>query len=255
MSVESPPSAARPNSALPPLEPPGRAALRRAWNNSRTGLVLLGVAGALLLAVTLALSERVVEDGHVLRGVEIGDVNAAGMSEQEALAAIQQSAAALEGTPITVRAGKTDLSVDPTALGLSVDAEASVRAARRAGRSHNPVNQLAGAILRRIRPDHVPFVLNVDPGRFDAVLDSWVAQTGKGLVDGGLQFEGTKVVVIQPKTGIGIQRDEAKRQVLAALGRGESDAGSLTIGETTPAVDEADVQRAARQRARSWHRR
>ena len=127
-----------------------------------------------------------------------------------------------------------------------MDAEASVRAAREAGRSRNPVNQLTGAMLRRIRPDKVPFVINVDPGRFDAVLDSWVAQTGKGLVDGGLQFEGTKVVVIEPKSGIGIQRDEAKRQVLAALGRGESDAGSLTIGETTPAVDEDDVQRAAR---------
>jgi vancomycin resistance protein YoaR len=102
-------------------------------------------------------------------------------------------------------------------------------------------------MLRRFRPDHVAFVLNVDPGRFDAVLDSWVAQTGKGLVDGGLQFMGTKVVVVAPKSGIGIQREEAKQQVLAALGRGDSDAGSLTIGTTTPAVDEDDVQRAARQ--------
>jgi len=208
--------------------------------------VLLGVAGALLLLVVLALGERIVENGHVLRGVEVGDVNASGMSEEEALAAVQQSAARLESTPITVRAGKTDLSVDPSALGLSVDAEASVRAAREAGRSRNPINQLSGAMLRRVRPDEVPLVLNIDPGRFDAVLDSWVAQTGKGLVDGGLQFEGTKVVVIQPKSGIGIQRDEAKAQVLGALGRGESDAGSLTIGETTPAVDEQDVRRAAR---------
>lgn len=246
MRVESPPSTARPNSALPPLEPPGRAAFQRAWNDNRTGLVLLGIAGALLLVVTLALAERVVESGHVLRGVEIGDVNASGMTEEEALAAIQRSAARIESTPITVRAGKTNLSVDPTALALSVNAEASVRAARRAGRSHNPLNQLSGAMFRRVRPDQVPLVLNVDPGRFDAVLDSWVAQTGEGLVDGGLQFEGTKVVVIQPKSGIGIQRDDAKRQVLAALGRGESDAGSLRIGATTPAVDEADVQRAAR---------
>ena len=76
-------------------------------------------------------------------------------------------------------------------------------------------------MLRRMRPDQIPFAIEVDPGRFDAVLDwSRVAQTGKGLVDGGLQFEGTRVVVVPPKSGIGIQRAEAKRQVLAALGRG-----------------------------------
>ncbi|MGZ4734876.1 MAG: VanW family protein [Acidimicrobiia bacterium] len=246
MSVESPPSPARPGTPLPPLEPPGRAALARAWNNQRTGLILLAVAGALLLVVTLALSERIIENGHVLGGVEIGDVDASGMSEQEAVAAVEQSAARLESTPIKVRAGATELSVDPTALGLHVDAAASVRAARRDGRSRNPVNQLAGTVLRRFRPDSVPFVVEVDPGRFDAVLDAWVAQTGKGLVDGALQFQGTQVTEVAPKSGIGIQRARTKQQVLDALGRGDSDAGTLTIGPTTPAVDEGDVHSAAR---------
>jgi vancomycin resistance protein YoaR len=247
LSVESPPSAARPGTSLPPLEAPGRAALARAWNNQRIGLVLLGVAGVLLILVGLALTERIVEDGHVLNGVQIGDVDASGMSEEDALAAVQTTSARLESTPITVRAGGSDLSVDPTALGLQVDAEASVRAAREAGRSRNPVDQLSGAVLRRFRPDTVPLVVKVDPGRFDAVLDAWVAQTGKGLVDGSLKFEGTRVVEVPPKSGIGIQRDETKAQVLAALGAGKSNAGTLQIGPTTPAVDEDDVQAAARQ--------
>jgi vancomycin resistance protein YoaR len=220
--------------------------LARAWNSNRVGLVLLGITGALLLLVGLALTERIVEDGHVLRGVQIGDVNASGMSEHDALDAVKLTAQRLENEPIKVRAGTTDLTVDPTAIGLHVDAEASVRAAREAGRSHNPVDQLAGTILRRLRPDTVPLVVDVDPGRFDAVLDGWVARTGKGLVDGGLRFEGTRVVEIAPKSGIGIQRDQAKRQVLDALASGSSDAGELTIGPTTPAVDAQDVLVAAR---------
>jgi vancomycin resistance protein YoaR len=220
--------------------------LARAWNNNRAPVILLGVAGALLLVVVLALSERIVENGHVLRGIEIGNIDASGMSEKDALAAVQHSAAQLESTPITVRAGKTNLSVDPTALDLHVDAVASVRAARRAGRSHNPIDQLAGTMLRRVRPDHIPFVIDVDPGRLDAVLDAWVAQTGKGLVDGGLRFEGTRVIEIAPKSGIGIQRSQARSQVLAALSRGTSDAGTLPIGPTTPAAGASDVQKAER---------
>jgi vancomycin resistance protein YoaR len=246
LSVDSPPSAARPGSSLPPLEAPGRAALKRAWNNQRLILIVLAVGGVLLIIVAVALTERVTDSGHVLRGVEIGDINVSGMSEQEALAAIQQRATQLDSTPIKVRAGATELAVDPTALNLHVDAAASVRAAREAGRSHNPINQLTGTVLRRFRSDHIPFAVDVDPGRFDAVLDAWVAQTGKGLVDGGLQFQGTQVIKIAPKSGIGIQRSQAKQQVLDALGRGESDAGKLTIGPTTPAVDAKDVDRAAR---------
>lgn len=207
--------------------------------------MLLGVAVVLLVLVGLTLTERVTENGHVLPGVRVGDVDVGGMTEEEALVAIQQSAARIESTPIHVRAGKTDLSVDPTALGLKIDAAASVRQARLAGRDRNPLDQIGGMLARRFRADQVPLVVDVDHGRFDAVLDSWVAQTGKGLVDGGLRFEGTKVLVVKPKSGVGVRRDEAKAAVLTALGEGKSNAGELTIGATTPAVDEADVQRAA----------
>ncbi len=246
MSVESPPSATRSGPALPPLEPPGRAAFTRAWNNSRFGIVLLCISGAVFLLVGLALMERVSGQDHVLSGVEVGDVDVSGMSEQEALTAVQARATQLETTPIQVKAGKTPLAVDPTVLKLHVNAEASVRAAREAGRSHNPISQITGTIMRRMRPDKVPFVIDVDPGRFDAVLDAWVAQTGKGLVDGGLKFEGTKVIAIAPKSGIGIRRDETRNQVLHALGDGQSNAGDLTIGQTTPAIDAAELRHAER---------
>ena len=79
-------------------------------------LIVLVIGGAILLVVAVALTERITESGHVLRGVEIGDINVSRMSEQEALAAIEQRAAQLDSTPIKVRAGDTELEVDPTAL-------------------------------------------------------------------------------------------------------------------------------------------
>ncbi len=221
--------------------------MARAWSTQRTGLVVLGVMGVLFVLVGLSLIERIVEHSDVLPGVRVGSVDASGMSEPEALAAIRRSAARLESTPIRVKAGSTELTVDPSAIGLHVNERASVRAARRAGRSHNPLDQLSGTVLRRFRQDHVPFVLRIDEDRLDAVLDSWVSRTGKGLEDGGLRFVGTQVVEIPPKSGTGIRRAQARRQLLAALGRGESDAGTLSIGPTAPAVDQVDVQRVARQ--------
>ena len=160
------------------------------------------------------------------------------MSEQQAFARDPAARDAARRRPIHVRAGATELAVDPTALNLHVDAAASVRAAREAGRSRNPVNQLTGTVLRRFRSDHIPFVVDVDPGRFDAVLDAWVAQTGKGLVDGGLPLRRHPGDRDPPEVR---HRDPAGRgegiRSSTRCGQGESDAGSLTIGPTTPAVD------------------
>lgn len=250
MTVENPPSPAPPRAATPPLAAPGRAALGRAWTEQRTGLVLLAVATTLLVLVLATLTERALHQGDVLRGVSAGGVDLSGMSEREALAALQRSSQRLLTRPITLRAGSRALSVDPSALGLTVDERATVRAAREDGRNHNPVDQLVGTVARRLRNDQVSMVLHFDRDRFDGVLDGWVAQTGRGLVDGGLRFEGTNVVVIPPKAGIGIDRGEARAAVIGALRRGESDAGTLAIGRTTPAIDTADVHAAARRARR-----
>ena len=148
------------------------------------------------------------------------------MSERDALAAVRRARASLERKPITVRAGKTDLSVDPTTIGLDVDAAATVRNARIAGRSHNPIDQVAGAVLRRFRDDEVPFVLKVDHVRFDALLDAWVAQTGKGLVDGGLRFEG-----LERRR----DRAEVRHRHPARRGQGPGDGRARAPGRATRA--------------------
>jgi vancomycin resistance protein YoaR len=230
---------------LPPLQPPGRAALARAWEDQRIALVALGVLGVLAILVFATLGERVVHRDRVLPGVEAGGVDLGGMTEPEALAALQRTSHDLRSRPVTLTVGGQTLSVDPTAMGLEVDARATVRAAREAGRGDNPADQILGAALRRMRPDEVPLVVSFDEGRFAGVLDGWVAATGKGLVDGGLRFEGTQVVEIAPKAGTGIQRESTRARIVAALESGRSDAGTVAIGPTTPAVDQADVSRAA----------
>ncbi|MGZ4676121.1 MAG: VanW family protein [Acidimicrobiia bacterium] len=235
---------------LAPLEPPGRAAFRRAWNEQRVALVVMMALSAVLVLVLIAIGERIAHRDQVLPGVEVGGVDVGGLDEHQALAAIKAIGARQAQTPLHVAAGEHVLSLDPRTIGYRVDAAATVRAARRDGRDANPANALPGVVLRSLRHDEVPLVVHYDPDALATALDGWVGATGKGLVDGGLRFDGTQVAEIAPRAGIGIDRDEAERRVLAALRGGSADLGVLSIGRTRPAIDHAEVIAAARQARR-----
>ncbi len=230
---------------LEPLDPPGRAALARFWRDQRIGLVLLLVAVGALVVVVAALGERIAYRGDVLPGVRVAGVDLGRQSEREALTAIQRLGQRLTHRTLHAHAGQHDLSLDPVAIGYHVDAAATVRAARREGRSASPLDTLTGVLARALRPDEIPVVYRWDRARLAAVLDTWVGETGRGLVDGGLRFDGAEVAEIRPRRGIGINRDDAEDRILQALGNGTSNLGELTIGPTTPAVEMADVRRVA----------
>ncbi len=209
-------------------------------------MVALAIAIAVLLVVLVAIGERVVHRDQVLPGVKVAGVNLGGSTEPTALLTVTALGDRLRRQTIHARAGEHDLSFDPAVIGYEVNAAATMRAARRAGRSANPLNALSGTLLRTLRPDRIGLVVRYDSTKLGALIDGWVGATGKGLIDGGIRVEGTQVAEIRPRAGIGIDRDDAERRIIAALGTGSSDVGTLRIGPTTPAIDIADVRRAAR---------
>src|SRR6478735_4504369 len=220
--VPTAPSRARP-ADLTPLEPPGREAFARAWRDQRIALVALVVLTAAFALVLVALGERVAHREQVLPGVRVAGVDLGGQTEPEALHHIQ------------------DLAVDPKTIDYRVDSAATVRAARQDGRSSNPLSTLLGVPLRAMRPDDVQLVVHYDPDRLASVIDQWVGATGNGLVDGGLRFDGAQVAEVSPRAGVGIDRDDAERRILAALRSGRVDLGTFRIGPTQPAIDSREV--------------
>jgi hypothetical protein len=126
---------------------------------------------------------------------------------------MEVAAARIEKTTVRAKGEGLDLAFEPADIGYDVDARATVRAARRAGRSGNPVAQVTGTVLRRFRPDDVDLVATWDETRLDAVLDAWGEQLAAGLENGGLQFQGAEVIVVEPKSGFGLKRVEAERRV------------------------------------------
>jgi vancomycin resistance protein YoaR len=214
---------------------------------TRAATVALGVVLAL---VTTAVVERLAFRGDVLPGVDVAQASLASDGERDALAELERTARRVEARTVRARGGAVELSLQPADIGFEVDAAATVRAARRAGRAGGPVAQLTGTVLRRFRPDDVGLVVTWDEARLDAVLDRWEGELAHGLRNGALEFQGAEVVVVEPRSGFGLKRREAKRRIEAALRAGAGKVIELPVGHSDPTIDRKAVERAA-ARARS----
>jgi vancomycin resistance protein YoaR len=209
-------------------------------------MVALGVAVVLLLLGAGWAVEQVAYSGEVLPGVKIEGARIEGKSERDAADEIARLATGLESTPLQTRAGDHTFTLEPAAVGLHIDAEKTARDAVRSGRDGNLLARVSGTAMRRLRADEVPLIVSYDDGRLDDVLALWSAQVDEGIVEGALEFDGTSVVVVEPRGGTGIQRDEAKARIVDALSQtARPQQIELPVGEVRPKVDRAQVDAAA----------
>ena len=109
--------------------------------------------GALLALVVIALGERLAHRDRVLPGR--GGRRGRPRRQDRARGAARDRGPRRRdsrSTPIHAHAGTHDLVLDPKTIGYRVDAAATVRAARRDGRSANPLDTLLGVPLRAAPP-------------------------------------------------------------------------------------------------------
>lgn len=192
-----------------------------------------------------AVAERVWFSGDVMPGVRVDGVDVAGLDEEAAYREISALAAELERAPLVVSIDGVRHTADPTLVGVDVDEGATLRAARMAARSRNPVEQTAGAVLRRFRDDDVALRVEYSRAGVEGLLDGWQAATLDGMTEGDLRFEGTTVVVIEPQAGRGIQREGAKALIDSQLRGADRSPITLPTGTVAPAVSRSEVERAA----------
>jgi vancomycin resistance protein YoaR len=212
------------------------------------GYVGIGVLAVVLVLVLGTLAERVADRGSVYGGVALPHTQVAGRSTDEARAAIRATATRLAHAPIHARAGRGPnaiaLTVDPTVIGYSVDVDATLHAARTAGRSRNPLNQVGGFLLRRVRDDDLPLVTTWDPRKVDAVAAAWSQQASTGVANGGIHIDGTAVTAAAPTAGRGITETAVRAAIVGELRDGDRSTITLPIGPVKPEVGRAALQRA-----------
>lgn len=206
----------------------------------------VAVLGVLVLAVVgLVLGDRLAARGKIAHNVEIAGVHVGGTSDAVASRRIAPLVARLRTGPISVVVRGARLSIDPSAIGLSVDERATVRAARRVGHDGGFGSQLVDTLARRVRPERLPLVVHVDDQRLAGVLDGWSVQAAGGLEPGALVFHGADVAVSPPKAGHGLRRAGARAALLGALGDGRVRDVELPVGRVEPPTTRAELERAA----------
>jgi len=212
-----------------------RAALPAGWPRAArlAALILGGVFAITLFAV---IAERLWYRGRVLPTVRVASVVVGGQSQAQARATIMKAAATVEQAPITSTVDGQTLTMDPASIDTRVDIDATLRAARRAGRSTNPLNAVVGMLLRQTRPDTVALAVTYDKQKLNGAASGWADQASSGRANAEVRIVGTTVTVIPPKTGTGISVKEAEAKLAIAVPSTTARAITLKTGKAEPDI-------------------
>jgi vancomycin resistance protein YoaR len=212
----------------------------------RTLLVFAAVVSAIVVILLFAaVAERFAYSDKVLPNVRVDGMNLTGKTEAQTTRELERVAARLDRQPVEARAASTRLVASPSNINFRVDAAATARALRNAGRTHNPFAAVADTVLRRFRPDRVTLVVHYDHAGLEGLLDGWSHEIDHGLVEGDVRVAGTDVREIAPRAGTGIVRTAARHVLDTGLNRIDRGVITLPTGDVTPQVSAGEVRRAA----------
>jgi vancomycin resistance protein YoaR len=228
------------SASIDPPRPAPRLPNRLSDPGSLRDIALIAGA-AIVLLLFLGVAERIAYRGRVMSGIKVGSLDVSGEHELIAYASITRLGHQLENASLRARTAGHELRADPGIVHLRIDARATVRRAREAGRSKNPIDQVLGTLLRRVRPERVTPVVTFDEGELDTIVDQWSAQVDQGIREGSLRFTGTTVVEVAPSGGKGINRAEAKAKLAVELREGSRSTVELSYGPIAPRTTKAQV--------------
>lgn len=223
--------------------PHGFAATIHFFQRSRIARIALAVI--LLVPLGWAVAERLMWNGRVFSGVEIEGLEIANKSEADVAKLITARAKTLETDLITARAGSIELTLDPTLIRLDVDEEGTLRETREAGRTGGPIAQVTGSIVRRLRPDEIQWRVSYNDEMLQGVLDSWEYLVAGGEEAGGLTFEGATVKIVEPNTGMRLDRAGSSRLMVEMIMSPFRKALVLPMGNSGIEITRADLSRLA----------
>ncbi|WNI22650.1 hypothetical protein [Streptomyces sp. ITFR-16] len=210
----------------------------------RSKLVLLAVAAVCLLGVAYAagllMNHSDVPKGTTVLGVDIGGgTKEAGVEKLDA-ALGERAKAPLQ---LTVDGKKTQLS--PDKAGLSLDSQATVRAA--AGSDYNPVSVIGSLFggKRTVDP-----VIPVDEEKLGVALKDLAGASGSAT-DGTIKFVPGKAVAVPGKAGkaldVGQSMVSVRDAYRAQVETGRTDSVELPVTTREPTIGQAELNRAMKE--------
>lgn len=220
---------------------------------TRIGVITI----AALLAVAFCASavfalDRASNGGEVLGRVSVGGVDLGGLTEAQAVGALQGLEAEMGSLPLTFDVQGTRFELLPADIGFNLDEAALVAAALGNGREGGLGSQFrwwAGRLTDRSGVTLAPLG-TWDREALSARLDDWETEAvADPPFDGGVSVENGRVVALAPRAGTGIDQEAVFALVDSQIFTSErediivptySEEPVLTVDQVNEAVEEAE---------------
>ena len=205
-----------------PLESESTADLPATRSHSRRAFslvpgILLGVVVAMLAVAVALFVFRGLYSDKIYPAVIVGDVNVGGLTAAQAEERLTERANELEQGTIAFTYNGQTWTPTLAELGASVNLSDSVESAQELGRGGDAASRLAftNDILRSDQV--VPLQTTVNLGVLNTWFDKVDADINNPAINAAIVIDGSAVSVSPDSTGIVVDRDAARKQILATL--------------------------------------
>lgn len=212
--------------------------------------VLAGVGGVgLVLVVVLALlGYRESYRGRIFPGVAVAGLSVGGMSPEQARAKLGGHLSASFDAPLIVEANGRQWKLSRRALGAQYDLASLADAAFAVGRTGGVLDRLVTPAVTAARHRDLDADVELGPADWTQALGPIAEAVDRPAVDARLAVSTDHVVQVVPdRSGVRLDRNQAKREIAAALVSGASAPVQLPIVLESPTVRAADLGAAQKQ--------
>ncbi|PKH37214.1 Vancomycin resistance protein YoaR, contains peptidoglycan-binding and VanW domains [Nocardioides alpinus] len=195
--------------------------------------------GLVVLFGGLYVAAHYVAGDKVARNTTVSGVRIGGHSQDEAAQVLQAGLADKVARDIATTVEGAPVAIDPAAVGLAVDYEASVAEAG-GEESWDPVrlwNYFTGG-------DTYEAETTVDSAAFNAYVVGLDEQHGTPARDGAVAFSGNQVDTTRARTGAALDPADTLAALQAVFLEDNPSPVALEMSDVVPAIDEGDVQEA-----------
>ncbi|CAN5503364.1 VanW family protein [soil metagenome] len=181
---------------------------------SRRGLVLSGGAAVAAVGAAALLPAR--SEGKFYPGVNIAGIEVGGLSQVDALAALNQRVAAFNTTAVTYVYQNQTWEFSAEQLGIMVDVDSAIAEAWTHGRGDGITGRYQALLAQS--DVSVPLTARVNSATMDTALQTMATALNTSPTDATFGMDGTEISITPEVTGRTLNIDGARTDTLNTIG-------------------------------------
>ncbi|MGI9667357.1 MAG: VanW family protein [Acidimicrobiia bacterium] len=214
----------------------------------RRALFLIVPLAILLLPIGIYLADSTTSSEEVARNVSVAGVPVGGMTEDDALLAVQAHEQALrQSTGVFVVNGQT-FKMSPTSVGLTANTQRAVADAMSTRRTGNFVENFRSWVESFSTGEEVPLQVNFSDEAIDDHLDDWEsAAIPNAAFEGAVWIANEEISRQYPLAGEKIEKVTARKTIIEQMSILDKTTASLAVVTSEPILTDADIDAAAEE--------